>query len=121
MSTLDDVRRDRKTPEETMRSVLNFLFNKGRFTESQYLDTRTDVNTREMFSELFFLRTLDEEYGCKAAKKAGDRLERLQISSGRMSRREAVTILHTPQPEQVTVLRGIEENIKEAAQKEKKR
>ena len=97
-------RRDQDPLDEaTSRKTGNFLFDKpgkqdnGRpnIEESQYLDIRTDISTKEMMNALFNLRTMDEYFVTPrgSAGLVANVMERLAISSDRGGRREAVEIL----------------------------
>ena len=97
--------------------VLDYLFRKPTKTqngeESQFLDTRTDISNREVFTTLMYYRILQEYYGSEAAGKIADIIERLSISLNRMGRLEGVNILKQELPKKETLIRGVAESLKE--------
>jgi phosphopentomutase len=97
--------------------VLDFLFRKPVISdngeESQFLDTRTDISNREVYSTIMYYRLLQEQYSCDAAGKIADIIERLAISNNRMGRLEGVNILKQELPKKEMIIRGIAKGIEE--------
>jgi hypothetical protein len=108
---------DKKMDKGAVDKVLDFLFRKptkgDNGEESQFLDTRTDISNRELYSTLMYYRILQEQYGCKAAGQIADIIERLAISQNRMGRLEGVNILKQELPKKETLIRGVAESIKD--------
>lgn len=93
----------------TQKQTGNFLFQKGELDESQYLDMRTDIQTRAEFKALFYLGTLSDAIGSKFIKESADRIKRMNISIKKGGRIDAVEVLRSPQfPEPRTTLEGRE-------------
>lgn len=89
--------------EATVRKVGAYLFDrpteeedgKPDIKESQYLDIRTDIGSKQMMNAVFVYRLMHEYFPTPkgAAGRVANVLERLAISSGRGGRKEAVEIL----------------------------
>lgn len=92
------------------KQIANFLFEKPGLEESgEFLDTRTDINTKAMFKAILYYRVLGEMLKCKAATSVGNILERLSISSNREGRREAVISLLQKLPSPKYLPSGMDE------------
>jgi len=82
--------KDKQDPAVT-KQIANYLFEKPLEGETgEFLDIRTDVNTKGMFNALVYYRVLGEYFKCKAATRVANILERLSISSNREGRHEGV-------------------------------
>jgi hypothetical protein len=85
--------------------------------DNQYLDVSCNVLSKEAYGALTYYRLLEEAYGCEAAGKVANILERLSISTvrgdGWNARMEGVTILHNDLPKKETIVRGIADSLKE--------
>lgn len=86
--------------------------------ESKFLDMKTHVFSKEFMNSMVYYRTLDEQYGCVAAGKVADLLERLAISYQRQGRLEGFGILKGNTPKQETVLRGLSDELKKALEED---
>jgi hypothetical protein len=92
------------------KQIGNFLFEKPTADESgEFLDIRTDVNTKSMFSALLYYRVLGSYFKCKAATQIANILERLSISTNREGRREAVISLLQKLPSPKYLPSGMDE------------
>jgi len=101
-----------KMDESTVRKIADFLFGKGdKETNSQFLDRRTDIHGKEMFTALTYYRILQERFDCETAGAIGDILERLSISMERKGRTEAVQTLMQQFPKTETLIRGISDEL----------
>jgi hypothetical protein len=106
--------------------VSHFLFrqpsNGDKKRDNEFLDVSCNVLNRAEYGTLTYYRILEEQYGCEAAGKIANVLERLSISTVRSSegwnaRKEGVVILSSSQlPKKETLIRGIADNIKELAE-----
>lgn len=112
----------KKMDKGAVDKVLDFLFRKPvkaqNGEESQFLDTRTDISNREIYSSLMYYRILQEQYGCQAAGEIADVIERLAISNNRLGRLEGVNILKQELPKKEVLMRGVAESIKELEETE---
>ena len=94
----------KRLDSSAVKQVLTFLF--GKKEDSKFLDTSTDISSKEFFKTLTYYGILSEEYGCEAAKSIGDLLKRLSISTDRMGRLEGVTVLKQEMPKEEILFRG---------------
>jgi hypothetical protein len=92
------------------KAVKNFLFGRGekkeeKISESQFMDMRGDVKGRDMYQAITYYRILDEYYGSEASKVIANLLLRLSVSTKRMGRMEAVTVLlqRLPKEEEIPI------------------
>ena len=106
----------KRLDSSAVKQVLNFLF--GKKEDSKYLDTSTDISSKEFFKTLTYYGILSEEYGCVAARSISDLLKRLSISTNRMGRLEGVTVLKQEMPKEEIMFRGISEGLKKASGEE---
>jgi len=111
---------DKQDEKATMRQVTNFLFKppEEKDEDDTWLDTRTDVPTKEMMKTLTYYRYLHQRYKCKSARVIIGILERLLISNNRMGRLEGVKIAQGKMPKEDVLLRGIADEIKEGLKEE---
>ncbi len=85
---------DQGLEKAVTKQISNFLFEKPAKDETgEFLDIRTDINTKEMYAALSYYRILAEHFKCNAARSIANILERLNISSNREGRREGVIAL----------------------------
>jgi hypothetical protein len=98
--------------QATVKGIFQYLFGKGEgekeFSESQYLDMRSDISGKQMFGALMYYRILHEQLGCKSAGDIADLLLRLSISATRGGRKEGVTVLLQNLPKETTIPVGID-------------
>ena len=106
----------KRLDSSAVKQVLTFLF--GKKEDSKFLDTSTDISSKEFFKTLTYYGILSEEYGCEAAKSIGDLLKRLSISTDRMGRLEGVTVLKQEMPKEEILFRGISKGLEKAEGKE---
>lgn len=79
-----------------IKQVGDFLFGKpqsGSLEDGEFLDMRTDVNTKQMYTALLYYRVLGASFQCKAATLIANILERLAVSTDREGRKEGVMAL----------------------------
>lgn len=101
--------------KSTLRKVTDFLFGRPEADKSdQFLDMRTDIDSKEMFKALTYYKILAESYKCQSAGRIANLLERLMISSKRSGRIEAVRSIIQQAEKENTLLRGIEESLAHA-------
>jgi len=87
-------KKDEGLEKAVTKQIANFLFDKPDALETgEFLDIRTDINTKEMYAALSYYRILSEHFKCNAARSIANILERLNISSNREGRREGVIAL----------------------------
>ena len=98
--------KDRQLDVATVKQISNFLFQDPHKDSANYLDIRTDISGREMFTALLFYRILGESFNCKGAMIIGDIIERLSISRKRLGREEGVRILEQGLPKGAKVFVG---------------
>ena len=103
----------KKLDSSAVKQVLNYLF--GRKEDSKYLDTSTDISSKEFYKTLTYYGILSEEYDCEAARSIGDLLKRLSISTNRMGRLEGVTVLKQDMGREEIMFRGLSEGLKKAS------
>lgn len=112
----------KKMDKGAVDKVLDFLFRKPHKSdngeESQFLDTRTDISSREIYGTLVYYRILQEQYGCEAAGQIADVIERLAISHSRLGRLEGVNILKQELPKKEVLMRGVAESMRELEETE---
>ena len=77
----------------TERHAGEYLFNKGKLNESQYMDMRTRITGEDTMKALIFYGVLKEGLKCKEAGQIKDMVERLLIARGGKGREEGVEIL----------------------------
>lgn len=97
--------------QATVTRITDFLFGKKELTESQYLDMRSDIKGRDVFSAIVYYRILNEYYGCESARVIADLLERLSVSSSREGRSEAVAVLCQNLPKETVIPTGVDSMI----------
>ena len=97
----------------TVKKLTDYLF--GKKEDSKYLDMATDINSKEFLKALTYYGILSEGYDCEMARRVKDMLERLAISSSRMGRLEAVSIMKQELPKNEIMFRGISEGLKKAS------
>lgn len=93
--------------EATVKKISDFLF--GKEFESKYMDMRTEITGKQMFTALTYYRILQEQLKCKAAGAIADILERLAVSTERRGRLEGVQVLMQQFPKTETLLQGVSE------------
>ena len=101
---------DKGLEKAVTKQIANYLFEKPITEEAgEFLDIRTDINTKEMFSALLYYRLLGGYFKCAAATQVANILERLSISSNREGRREAVIALLQKLPSPKYLPSGMDE------------
>jgi hypothetical protein len=93
--------------EATVRKISDFLF--GKDIDSKYMDIRTEITGKQMFTALTYYRILQEQLKCKTAGVIADILERLSISTQRRGRSEGVQVLMQQLPKTETLMQGVSE------------
>lgn len=102
--------KDQGLEKAVTKQIANFLFDKPDASETgEFLDIRTDINTKEMYAALSYYRILAEHFKCKAARSIANILERLNISSNREGRREGVIALLQKLPSPKYLPGGLDE------------
>jgi len=107
--------RDVGLDKGTVTAIKEFLFGRGRkprLEESQFLDMRGDIKGKEMYQAITYYRILDEYYGSEASKIIANLLLRLSISTHRMGRTEAVTVLLQSLPKKEEIPIGVDTMLK---------
>jgi len=101
---------DKGLEKAVTKQIANYLFEKPAPEETgEFLDIRTDVNTKDMFSALLYYRLLSGYFKSKAATMVANILERLSISTNREGRREAVIALLQKLPSPKYLPSGMDE------------
>lgn len=99
---------DKRISEHTEKKAGDFLFDQGKFEESQYLDMRTRIKSEATMRALMFYGILAEGLGSERSKEIKDIVERMLISYGGKGREEAVEVLKQQFPKRVEVEKGRE-------------
>lgn len=101
---------DKGLDKAVTKQIANYLFQEPTKDETgEFLDIRTDINTRNMFSALLYYRILSSYFESKAAGFVANILERLSISTNREGRREAVISLLQKLPSPKYLPSGMDE------------
>ena len=101
---------DKGLEKAVTKQIANYLFEKPGDNEAgEFLDIRTDVNTKNMFNALLYYRVLGSYFKSNAATLVANILERLSISSNREGRREAVISLLQKLPSPKYLPAGLDE------------
>ena len=85
-----------------------FLFQKSKLTDGQFLDMRTRVKSEKAMMALIHYGILFESMGCEEAGDIGGLIKRLFIANEGLGRQEAVDILRQNFPKRVEIHRGSE-------------
>jgi len=110
---------DKGLEKAVTKQIANYLFEKPELEDSgEFLDIRTDINTKNMFSALLYYRLLGGYFKCKAATQVANILERLSISSNREGRREAVISLLQKLPSPKYLPSGMDELMRKLQESE---
>jgi len=110
---------DKGLEKAVTKQIANYLFEKPELEDSgEFLDIRTDINTKNMFSALLYYRLLGGYFKCKAATLVANILERLSISSNREGRREAVISLLQKLPSPKYLPSGMDELMRKLQESE---
>lgn len=110
----------------TQKGTTMFLFGRGQqqdqiFDESQFLEMRTDIKTKEQALSVYFDALLSESLGSKIAKTSKDIMNRGAISFNRGGRKEGVaTLMGPPHYQQGSVIQGFGDVIPPEWQEKKK-
>lgn len=111
--------KDQGLEKAVTKQIANYLFEKPIQGETgEFLDIRTDINTKNMFSALLYYRILSTYFESKAAGHVANILERLSISSNREGRKEAVIALLQKLPSPKYLPSGMDELMKRYAEGE---
>lgn len=85
-----------------------FLFDKGKLSESQFMDMRTRITSEDTMRALIFYGILSEGLECDKAGEIKDMIERMLIARGGKGREEGVEILKQNFPRIREVEKGYE-------------
>ncbi|MEX2738067.1 MAG: hypothetical protein Q6356_003245 [Candidatus Wukongarchaeota archaeon] len=109
-----------KDDPATIKKIADFLFGRDKNEkDSQFLDRRTDVAGKNMFSALMYYRILQEKFSCKVAGDIANVIERLSISMGRKGREEGVvTLMRRDFPTVQNIRMGLSELLKSESSRE---
>lgn len=116
--------KDGKGQEKAVtKQIANFLFQGPKSDEAghEFLDIRTDINTKEMYAAISYYRILGRYFQCKAADGIASILERLNISSNREGRKEAVLSLMGNLASSKNVPTSLDEYVKKMVDMEKEK
>jgi hypothetical protein len=105
-------KQDQGLEKAVTKQISNYLFEKPLEKETgEFMDIRTDINTKEMFAALTYYRILYAHFKCDAARSIANILERLSVSNNREGRREGVIALLQKLPSPKYLPGGMDELI----------
>jgi len=108
---MSDKKTDKKISFHTEKKAGEFLFERGKMTDSQFLDMRTRIRSEDTMKGLVFYGLLLEGLESKAAGKIKDMIERMLIAKGGEGREEGVAILKQNFPRIREVDKGYDASI----------
>lgn len=105
------------------KQIANYLFAGPKSDDAghEFLDIRTDINTKEMYAAISYYRILGKYFKCEAASGIASILERLNISSNREGRKEAVLSLMGNLATSKNVPTSLDEYVKKMVDAEKEK
>ncbi len=109
MSSKDEKRIDWRTE----RQAGKFLFDMEGMSESQGLDMRTRIVSKEVMSAVWFYGILWETLSCESARDIVNLIKRTLIARKGLGRAEGVTVLKQQFPKIREVAKGVGDDYKD--------